>query len=204
MEMIYIVGLPHCGSTIYGMKLAHEYKGKALMLGEIDYVFNEDFGNDKYADENTNMICSCKKNMKECSFWGDYFKQKFNSQDEKSRWIIKKAKEKGYSIIINTHKFPLPLKAWKKHIKIKEVFYLYRNPMGWAMSSYNAELRSGKKPKNVIIHFILWGILNFLREQSLRRIIKNYKVVYINKKIILPEQKIEHHIAVSNRMKYNI
>lgn len=101
--ILYILGLSHSGSTFLDMLLSY-YPG-AIGLGELHAIADEKETN----TELTFDVCSCKKKMKDCSFWKqiDGFKPQGTHEEKYEAYykkFIEMAKEEGKSIIIDSSK----------------------------------------------------------------------------------------------------
>lgn len=151
--MIYIHGLAHGGSTLFAKRMGIK---KSIAVGET-YKF---FLNLPVKSEGTKETCSCGKLMRECSFWGPYFKEAIHlSLPEKYAWMITHARSKGYEVIIDSSKRLGALSQYERLQVNLKVWCLVKSPFRWAKSMKQVVQRENKKAHSLFFYTFLGSYL---------------------------------------------
>jgi hypothetical protein len=195
VKVILIAGYARSGSTALGVKFAQENKN-SIFLGEVAGFFFEN----RTGGEGSEKSCSCGKDIDECEFWRD--RPRTKNLDIFYKWILKKVKKLGYNVIIDNSKRLQGLKQWQKLVQ-PEVYYSYRDPLDWAISTRNSLIRRNRKPVSVWQCFFRFFYHN-LKELKVSRLTKNNYTAVKVEHVDFNKKKINHHIAFSNRCKIGL
>lgn len=116
-KLIYILGAPHCGSTLLDMIIGSDRD--TFSLGELFY-FNA-YKGDLYSDKLPfGRICTCGKHFNKCPFWKDLIED--NRNIIKDRTILESAK-----ILLNVlnpfeNRFSLKTRIGDNHSLLTDIF----------------------------------------------------------------------------------
>jgi len=158
-KIIYILSLPHSGSTVLDYYLS--FHKDILGLGEIYSVLK----GKKFSFEQTHSICSCGLDMNDCNFWSSFLKE------------FKKSF--GKNVIVDSSKDLAHLKPTipllKNNLADLRVVFLIRDARGWAKSITEIEKKRGKFPKLYFYWFYLW----YKRNKEMKKFLIKNKLNFI-------------------------
>lgn len=220
-KILYILSLPHSGSTILDYYLS--FHKDVLGLGEIYSILK----NKRFSFEQTHSICSCGSDIVRCEFWSLFQEKRDKSVSylENYQTLLNLASKLGKSVIVDSskdisHLEPI-IPLFKDGQADLHIVFLIRDARGWAKSITEIEKKRGKFPKPYFYWFYLWYKRNkemqeFLRKNKLKFIQISYEefcfkpqesINKILKFAGLPlesfslDNKPNTHIAFGNRVK---
>lgn len=183
MNIIYIAGLSHSGSTIFDMLLSSHHQ--VIGVGElISAVHKKDVSR-----EMTKDYCSCGSTMTLCPFWKKVISSNADTSIKKYNEVLEEAKSKGFGCLVDSSKKISGLQIWcslrnNQDLDLR-VVYMYKDPRAYAYSMAKKRKKVGKKwiPSVYFLH--KWWrqmkqLKKYISEQKLPVLVVSYENLVTN------------------------